>query len=54
MMGTGRDTVSAAYTEVVVYGDFFPRAVITVFYGARGNTGMTIYAFFLINPDNRR
>jgi hypothetical protein len=54
MMGTGVDAVSAAYTEIMVDYYFFSRTVITVFYGARRNTGMTVHAFFLINPDDCR
>jgi hypothetical protein len=53
-MGTGLDTVSAANAEVVIYAYLFPCAVVAVFHRTRGNTGMTVYAFFFINPDNRR
>jgi hypothetical protein len=54
MVGTGMDTVSAADTELVVYGYLVPRAVVTVFDRTSGDTGVTVHAFFLINPDHRR
>jgi hypothetical protein len=44
----------AAYAEAVIYGDLLPRAVVAVLHRACRDTGMAIYAFFLINPDNRR
>jgi hypothetical protein len=46
--------VSAADTELMVYRYLFPRAVVAVFHRASGDTGMTVHAFFLVNPDDRR
>jgi hypothetical protein len=54
MVGTGMDTMSAAYAQIVVYGYLLSRSVVTVFYRTCGNTGMAVYAFFLVYPDDRR
>jgi hypothetical protein len=48
------DTASTAYTKIMVYGYLIPGAVVTVFYRAGRDTGMTVNTFFLVNPDDRR
>jgi hypothetical protein len=48
------DTVSAAYTEIMVDGYFFSGAVVTVLHRTGRDTGMTVYAFFFIDFDNCR
>jgi hypothetical protein len=48
------DTVSAAYTEIMVNGYFFSGAVVTVLDRTRRDTGMTVYTFFLIDSDDCR
>jgi hypothetical protein len=48
------DAIPAAYTEIMVYSYLFPRAVVAVLYRARGNTGMAVHAFFLVDFDKRR
>jgi hypothetical protein len=54
MVGAGMDALSASYAQIVVYGYLCSRAVVAVFYRTRGNTGMTVDTFFLVNPDHRR
>jgi hypothetical protein len=52
-MGTGMDTVSTANTEIMIKGYLFTRPVVTVLYRTRGNTGVAIYTFFLVNLNKR-
>jgi hypothetical protein len=51
-MGTGMDTLPAAYAKVMIYDYLVSRTVVTIFYGAHGDTGMAVNAFFFINPDD--
>jgi hypothetical protein len=48
---TDMNAVPAAYTHIMVYRQLFPGAVHTVFYRAACYAGVTVDAFFLINPD---
>jgi hypothetical protein len=52
-VGAGVDALSASYAQVVVYRYLFPRAVVAVLYGTGSDAGMAVYAFILVNPDDR-
>jgi hypothetical protein len=54
VVGAGPNPISTAYAKIVVYDYLLPGAVVAVFYRAGRDTGMTVDAFFLINPDDRR
>jgi hypothetical protein len=53
MVSTGMDTTSASYTQFMIDGYLFPRSIVAEFDRACGNTRVAIYAFFLVNPDDR-
>jgi hypothetical protein len=53
-MGTGLDTASAADAEIMVYRYFIAGSIVAVFYRTRGDTRMTVDAFFFIHFNNRR
>jgi hypothetical protein len=51
---TDMDTVSAAYTHIMVYHQLLPGTVHAELYGAACDAGITVNTFFFINPDYRR
>jgi hypothetical protein len=52
-MAANRNAVSAAYTQIMVNEQLFPRTIHAKFNRTGGYTRVTVDAFFLINLNNR-